>query len=71
MPSLQKQLQPLALSKKTQDLVELEHKYTAGGFKPMPAFFVEGKGAKLWVRSNKIRLQRLNEVEEFANPGLC
>jgi hypothetical protein len=51
MPHAQKQLQVLALSKKTQDLVALEHKYTAGGFKPMPAFFVEGKGAKLWVRS--------------------
>jgi hypothetical protein len=50
MPHAQKQLQTLALSKRTQQLVELEHKYTAGGFRPMPAFFVEGKGAKLWVR---------------------
>jgi ornithine--oxo-acid transaminase len=50
MPHVQKQLKKLELSKKTLELVELEHKYTAGGFKPLPAFFVEGKGAKLWVR---------------------
>jgi hypothetical protein len=50
MPHVQKQLKTLELSKKTLELVELEHKYTAGGFKPLPAFFVEGKGAKLWVR---------------------
>ena len=50
MPHAQKQLQTLELSKRTQQLVELEHKYTVGGFRPMPAFFVEGKGAKLWVR---------------------
>jgi hypothetical protein len=57
MPHAQKQLQTLALSKKTQELVALEHKYTAGGFKPMPAFFVEGKGAKLWVKFTDIPCQ--------------
>jgi hypothetical protein len=50
MPLVQKQLKTLELSKKTLELVELDHKYTAGGFKPLPAFFVERKGAKLWVR---------------------
>ena len=50
-----KQLTKLALSEKTQELIELEHKYSAGGFQPLPAFFVEGKGAKLWVRESKGR----------------
>lgn len=57
MHHAQKQLQALALSKKTQELVALEHKYTAGGFKPMPAFFVEGKGARLWVRAFAVLIQ--------------
>jgi hypothetical protein len=50
MPSvIQKQLKKLVLSEKTQELLRLEHKYAAGGFKPLPVFFVEAKGAKLWV----------------------
>ena len=48
MPHAQKQLKKLSLSKETQELVQLEHKYCAGGFQPLPVFFVEGKGAKLW-----------------------
>jgi hypothetical protein len=43
MPHVQKQLKTMGLSKKTLELVELEHKYADGGFKPLPAFFVEGK----------------------------
>jgi hypothetical protein len=43
MPHVQKQLKTLELSKKTLELVELEHKYTAGGFKPLPAFSSKAK----------------------------
>jgi ornithine--oxo-acid transaminase len=43
MPHVQKQLKKPELSKKTLELVDLEHKYTTGGFKPLPAFFVKGK----------------------------
>jgi ornithine--oxo-acid transaminase len=64
MPHVQKQLKTLELSKKTLEPVELEHKYTAGGFKPLPAFFVEGKGAKLWVRI-KFNLMPLYISEEI------
>lgn len=45
----QKQLTKFAISAKTQELIDLELKYCAGGFQPLPAFFVRGKGAKLWV----------------------
>jgi len=51
MPAMgtKKKLKPLALSQQTQDLLRLEHQYTAGGFKPLPAFIIEGKGCKVWV----------------------
>jgi len=39
----------LELSEQTLKLVELERKYVAGGFEPVPAFFVKGQGSKLWV----------------------
>ncbi|RDL32479.1 uncharacterized protein BP5553_08935 [Venustampulla echinocandica] len=70
MPHLQKQLKPLALSKQTQELVDLEHKYTAGGFRPMPAFFVEGKGAKLWDVDGK---EYIDFIAMFSavNTGHC
>lgn len=45
----QKQLKKLAISAKTQELIDLELKYCAGGFQPLPAFFVRGKGCRLWV----------------------
>ncbi|EXJ86204.1 hypothetical protein A1O1_06574 [Capronia coronata CBS 617.96] len=38
----------LELSPQTQKLLQLEQKYVAGGFEPVPAFFVKGKGSKLW-----------------------
>lgn len=62
MPHAQKQLVRLALSKETERLVQLEHKHCVGGFQPLPAFFVEGKGAKLWVsRTNVANLVRMND----------
>jgi len=39
----------LELSERTKELVRLERQYVAGGFEPVPAFFVRGKGSKLWV----------------------
>ncbi|EXJ80899.1 hypothetical protein A1O3_07187 [Capronia epimyces CBS 606.96] len=38
----------LELSSRTQKLLQLERQYVAGGFEPVPAFFVKGKGSKLW-----------------------
>lgn len=45
----QKQLTKYTLSAKTRELIDLEYKYCAGGFQPLPAFFVRGKGCRLWV----------------------
>ncbi|MCJ1385857.1 hypothetical protein MMC17_008981 [Xylographa soralifera] len=38
----------LELSEKTKELLEIENSFVVGGFSSLPAFFVRGKGAKLW-----------------------
>lgn len=40
----------IKLTPKSQHLLDLEAKYTIGGFTPLPAFMESGKGAQLWVR---------------------
>jgi hypothetical protein len=39
----------LQLSRTTATLLQREDDFTVGGFTPLPAFFVKGKGARLWV----------------------
>ena len=39
----------LALTELTRELLHIEEQFAVGGFTPLPAFFVHGKGAKLWV----------------------
>lgn len=39
----------LQLSRATTTLLQREDDFTVGGFTPLPAFFVKGKGARLWV----------------------
>ncbi|OQV08963.1 hypothetical protein CLAIMM_13158 [Cladophialophora immunda] len=70
MPHAQKQLEKLVLSKKTEELLRLEHKYCAGGFQPLPAFFVEAKGAKLWDVDGK---EYIDFIAMFSavNTGHC
>lgn len=53
-PQKQKQLTKFTISARTRELIDLELKYCAGGFQPRPAFFVRGKGAKLWVSGLKV-----------------
>lgn len=40
----------LRMSEATQQLLDMEAQYTAGGFTPLPAFMDKGLGARLWVR---------------------
>lgn len=66
----QAQLQALELSPRTQELVQLEHDYQAGAFRPLPAFFAEGKGAKLWDVDGK---EYIDFIAMFSavNTGHC
>lgn len=43
------QRKQVVLSKAAQHLLDIEAKYTVGGFTPLPGFFDSGKGAQLWV----------------------
>jgi hypothetical protein len=44
------QRKQVVLSKASQNLLDIEARYTVGGFTPLPGFMDRGKGAKLWVR---------------------
>jgi hypothetical protein len=39
----------LKLSSRVKELLDLETRYTAGGFDPMPYFFEKAQGSLLWV----------------------
>lgn len=66
MTQTAKPLKKLEISAKTQELIDMELQYCAGGFQPLPAFFVRGKGCKLWVKS-KARCQAvaLDETDHW------
>lgn len=44
----------LRLSPRVKELLELEARYTAGGFEPMPYFFEKGEGSLLWVSEEEV-----------------
>jgi hypothetical protein len=39
----------LTLSPRVKELLDLESRFTVGGFDPMPYFFEKGQGSLLWV----------------------
>lgn len=43
----------LRLSPRVKELLELEARFTAGGFEPMPYFFEKGEGSLLWVSKDE------------------
>ena len=49
--AITKTLGTLALTEKTEALLQQERQYVRGGFEPGPAFFERAKGSKLWVRN--------------------
>jgi hypothetical protein len=49
------QRKQVVLSKASQIMLDIEARYTVGGFTPLPGFMDSGKGAKLWVREYTTR----------------
>jgi hypothetical protein len=58
MASSKVQRKQIVLSQAAQHLQDLEAKYAAGGFTPLPGFMDRGKGAKLWVRHLRFPLSK-------------
>lgn len=53
----------VVLSKASQHLLDIEAKYTAGGFTPLPGFFERALGSQLWVCAPPQRRRMLTDRE--------